>query len=190
MLKRDNVHLITDTIDHIEANAIVMADGTRHEVDVIILATGFHANRMLWPMEIVGRDGENLSDILGEDDPKAYLGITVPKFPNLFILYGPNTNLGHGGSAMFHGECQVRYTMKCLRDLIEGDHRSMEVRKEVHDAFNERCDAAHEKMVWAHAGVDNWYKNGKGRVFANSPWRLVDYWAMTEAPDPDDYIVR
>ena len=190
MLKRDNVDLITDTIDHIEANAIVMADGTRHEVDVIILATGFHANRMLWPMEIVGRDGENLSDIWGEDDPKAYLGITVPKFPNLFILYGPNTNLGHGGSAMFHGECQVRYTMKCLRDLIEGDYRTMEVRKEVHDAFNERCDAAHEKMVWAHAGVDNWYKNGKGRVFANSPWRLVDYWAMTEAPDPDDYIVR
>jgi 4-hydroxyacetophenone monooxygenase len=66
MLKRDNVDLITDTIDHIEANAIVMADGTRHEVDVIILTTGFHANRMLWPMEIVGRDGENLSDIWGK----------------------------------------------------------------------------------------------------------------------------
>ena len=91
---------------------------------------------------------------------------------------------------MFHGECQVRYTMKCLRDLIEGDHRTMEVRKEVHDAFIGRCDAAHEKMVWAHAGVNNWYKNDKGWVFANSPWRLVDYWAMTETPDPNDYIVR
>lgn len=189
MLKRDNVDLITDAIDHIEADAIVMKDGTRHEVDVIILATGFHANRMLWPMEITGRDGVSLRSIWGEDDPKAYLGITVPKFPNLFVLYGPNTNLGHGGSAMFHGECQVRYTMKCLRDLIEGNHATMEVRAEVHDAFNARCDAAHEKMVWSHAGVNNWYKNANGRVFANSPWRLVDYWAMTETPDPDDYIV-
>jgi len=77
------------------------------------------------------------------DDPKAYLGISVPKFPNLFVLYGPNTDLGHGLSAIFHGECQMRYTMKCLNGLIEGDQRTMEVRKDVNDIFIERCEAAY-----------------------------------------------
>jgi 4-hydroxyacetophenone monooxygenase len=188
MLTRDNVDLVTDPIERAEAGAIVTRDGQNHPVDLIVLATGFQVSRMLWPMEITGRGGIGLRDLWGEDDPKAYLGITVPKFPNFFVLYGPNTNLGHGGSAMFHGECQVRYVMKCLRDLIEGGHATMECRQDVHDAFNERCDRAHEKMVWAHKGTDNWYKNSRGRVFANSPWRLVDYWSMTAAPNPDDYI--
>ena len=188
MLKRDNVDLVTDAIERIERDAVVTKDGVRHPADVIVLATGFHADRMLWPMAIVGRDGATLCEVWGEDDPKAYLGITMPGFPNFFVLYGPNTNLGHGGSAMFHSECQVRYTMKCLRELIEGGHGAMEVRQDVHDAFNERCDAAHAKMVWAHPGVNNWYRNAKGRVFANSPWRLVDYWKMTKTPALTDYV--
>ena len=123
MLTRDDVDLVDDGIDRVTAAGIITADGATHEVDVIVLATGFQAQRMLWPMEIAGRGGVALRDIWGEDNPKAYLGITVPKFPNLFVLYGPNTNLGHGGSAMFHGECQVRYTIKCLRDMIEGGPR-------------------------------------------------------------------
>ena len=189
MLTRDDVELVDSGIERVTSDGIVSADGTTHDVDVIVLATGFQAQRMLWPIEIAGRDGVTLRDVWGEDNPKAYLGITVPKFPNLFVLYGPNTNLGHGGSAMFHGECQVRYTMKCLRDLIEGGHEALECRQDVHDTFNARCDAAHEQMVWAHRGVDNWYKNSQGRVFANSPWRLVDYWSMTKSPNLDDYIV-
>ena len=81
---------------------------------MIVFATGFHANRFLWPMEIVGRDGVTLRERWGEE-PRAYLGITVPGFPNLFCLYGPGTNLAHAGSIIFHSECQVRYVMGCLR---------------------------------------------------------------------------
>jgi 4-hydroxyacetophenone monooxygenase len=189
MLKRDNVDLVTEPIDHVEPDAVVTGDGVRHPADMIIMATGFQAARMLAPMDIVGRGGRVLRDDWGDEDPRAYLGMTMPGFPNFFVLYGPNTNLGHGGSIMFHTECQVRYVMKCLRHLIEGGHGSMECRAEIHDAFNARVDAAHENMVWTHPGTDNWYRNSKGRVITNSPWRLVDYWTMTETPELDDFIV-
>ena len=189
MLKRHNVDLVTDLIERIEADAIVTQNGQSHAADVIVMATGFHAARMLWPMDIVGRGGRVLRDIWGDEDPRAYMGMTMPGFPNFFVLYGPNTNLGHGGSIMFHTESQVRYIMQCLRHLIEGGHASMECRAEVHDAFNERVDRAHESMVWTHKGVDNWYKNSRGRVITNSPWRLVDYWAMTATPNLDDFII-
>ncbi len=188
MLKRDNVALVTEPIERITQDAIVTEDGAAHPADILVLATGFHAGRMLWPMEVAGRDGRRIRELWGDDDPKAYLGITIPGFPNFFTLYGPNTNLGHGGSAIFHTECQVRYTMHCLRELIETGRASMECRQEVHDAYNERVDRAHDGMVWSHRGMGNWYKNRRGRVFANSPWRLVDYWRMTAEPDPADFI--
>ena len=124
------------------------------------------------------------------EDPRAYLGVTVPDFPNLFCLYGPNTNLGHGGSIIFHTECQVRYVVRCLREMLERGMSSIEVRRDVHDEYNDRVDAMHANMVWSHAGMSSWYKNAQGRVTTNSPWRLVDYWKMTEEPDLADYHVR
>jgi 4-hydroxyacetophenone monooxygenase len=157
---------------------------------MLVLATGFHAHRPLGPMRVYGRGGRSLNELWGEDDPRAYLGINVPGFPNYFIMYGPNTNLAHGGSAIFHTECQVRYTLRCLRELIEGGFAAMECRQEAHDAYNAKVDAIHEKMVWAHPGVGNWYKNSKGRVVMTTPWRMVDYWRMTAELDPADYIWR
>ena len=97
---------------------MVCENGERYPVDVIVFATGFHANKFLWPMQIVGRDGAVLADRWG-DDPRAYLGITVPGFPNLFCLYGPGTNLAHAGSIIFHSECQMRYVMGCIQALLE-----------------------------------------------------------------------
>jgi 4-hydroxyacetophenone monooxygenase len=188
MLKKPHVDLVTDPIERITRNAIVTRDGAEHPADVIVFATGFQAGRMLWPMEITGRDGANLRALWGDDDPRAYLGITAPSFPNLFMLYGPNTNLGHGGSIIFHVECQVRYIMQGLREMLENGHEAMECRVEPHDAYNDRVDAAHQRMVWAHGGVGNWYKNARGRVIANSPWRLVDYWEMTAKLDLADYV--
>lgn len=190
MLVRPNVELVTERIDHVEADGIVTADGKKHPADVIVLATGFQAGRMLWPMEIRGRGGRRLREVWGDDDPRAYLGVTVPEFPNLFIMYGPNTNLGHGGSAIFHAECQIRYVMDLLHHMMAENLTSVEVRADVHDDYNARVDAAHERMVWTHGGMSNWYKNAKGRVIANSPWRLVDYWKMTAQADMGDYIVR
>jgi 4-hydroxyacetophenone monooxygenase len=187
MLTRRNVELVTEPIDHIEADGIVTGNGTKHPADILVLATGFQANRMTWPMRIAGRGGRTLRELWGDDDPRAYLGITVPGFPNFFVMYGPNTNLAHGGSAIFHSECQTRYTLLALRELLENGHAAMEVKQEVHDAFNRRVDEVHSKMVWSHRGVGSWYKNKRGRVFATSPWRLVDYWNFTNHLDPSDY---
>jgi 4-hydroxyacetophenone monooxygenase len=123
-LTRDNVELVRTGIDRIESDAVVTDDGTRYPVDVIVYATGFQANKMLWPMTIRGRGGEILSERWGER-PSAYLGITVPGYPNFFCMYGPGTNLAHGGSLIFHSECQMRYITECLELLINGGHRSM-----------------------------------------------------------------
>jgi 4-hydroxyacetophenone monooxygenase len=188
-LKRENVDLVTEPIAAITPRGVRCADGTEHAVDVIVFATGFHANRFLWPMEIVGRDGVRLRERWGED-PRAYLGITVPGFPNLFCLYGPGTNLAHGGSIIFHSECQVRYVMGCLMALLRDGFSTMDCRQEVHDAFYERFDALHATLVWSHPGMNSWYKNASGRVIATSPWRLVDYWRWTKEPVLADYELR
>jgi 4-hydroxyacetophenone monooxygenase len=185
-LKRDNVDLITDGIDRIAEDAIVTSDGRRHEVDVIVFATGFHASKFLWPIAFTGRGGRNLGQLWG-DDPKAYLGITVPGFPNLFCLYGPATNLAHAGSIIFHSECQVRYMMAGVKALLANGKRAMDCKTEVNDAFNEKLDLALKTMVWSLPAMDSWYKNSKGRVTATSPWRLLDYWNWTKEPSLADY---
>lgn len=190
MLKRPNVELVTGSIDRITADTVVMKDGTEHPADVLILATGFDAGCMLAPMDVRGRDGVSIREVWGDDNPRAYLGLTAPGFPNLFFAYGPNTNLVHGGSIFFQAECQVHYMMLALRELIERGYSSLEVRPEVHDAYNERVDAACRGLAWGQPTVKNWYQNKERRVFANSPWRLVDYWRMTHTFDPADYTMH
>jgi 4-hydroxyacetophenone monooxygenase len=187
MLKRPNVELVTGSVARVTEDAIVMADGTSHQFDVIILATGFQASKMLWPMAIKGRDGVTIRDLWGDDDPRAYLGISVPGFPNLFVTYGPNTNLAHGGSIIFHHECQIRYILQALREMIEQDRATLEVRQDVHDDYNRLVDEKCRNMVWAHPGVNSWYKNRHNRVTVTSPWRLLDYWRLTREFDPDEY---
>ncbi|RZK00558.1 MAG: FAD-dependent oxidoreductase [Novosphingobium sp.] len=188
-LTRDNVELVTGPVRGITATGVVDEDGVEHAADVIIFATGFKARTPLFPMDIVGTDG-SLRDKWGEDDPRAHLGITVPHFPNLFILYGPGTNGGHGGSAVFNSECQVRYTMLALRELIEREASSLEVRREPFDAYQAEFDAEHEQLVWTHPGVNNWYKNKAGRVVTNNPWRLSRYRNMTATFDTDEYEIK
>ena len=188
-LTRPNVDLITNSIDRIVPDGVVTVDGALHEVDVIIYATGFHANRYLWPMEIIGRDGAVLGEQWG-DEPTAYLGITIPNFPNLFCVYGPGTNLAHGGSLFFHSECQVRYIMECLEMLLESQKSSIECKTLAHDEYNERLQAELGTMIWAHPSIRNsWYRNDSGSIYILSPWRLVDYWSWTRKPDADAFIL-
>jgi 4-hydroxyacetophenone monooxygenase len=187
-LTRDNVELVTSGVDRITATGVVDKDGVEHPADVIILATGFKAQTPLYPIEIVGTNG-SIRDHWGEDNPRAYLGITVPEFPNFFILYGPNTNGGHGGSAVFNSECQVRYTMLALRELIEREAASLDVRKEPFEEYNGKVEAEHAQLVWTHPGVKNWYRNKDGRVVTNSPWRLCHYRNLTATFDPADYVI-
>lgn len=185
-LKRDDVELVADAAERVEPDAIVCRDGRRLEVDVIVFATGFEANRFLAPIEVVGREGRVLAEVWG-DDPGAYLGITMPGFPNLYCLYGPGTNLAHAGSIIFHSECQVRYVMSALEAMVERGERVFECRRDVFDDYIRRMDARHAELVWSHPGASSWYKNAKGRVTTTSPWRLVDYWRWTRAFDPADY---
>lgn len=189
-LKRPNVELVTEAVDRIEADAVIAADGSRHEVDAIILATGFEAAQMLGSMTVLGRSGQTLAEAWADDDPRAYLGITVPDYPNLFVTYGPNTGLAHGGSLIFVIECQVRYITTLLRNMIERSVDRLEVRREVHDRYIEKVDAEHAELVWTHPGMNNWYRNRHGRVFGPMPFRLVDYWKLTREPDLDDFEAR
>ena len=168
-------------------DAIVCRDGARHEVDVIVYATGFHANRFLWPMEIVGRGGVSLSERWG-DSPSAYLGITVPGFPNLFCMYGPGTNLAHGGSLIFQSECQVNYVMEALKAILSAGHRTAEPRHEVHDEYQALYQSEIAEMVWAHWSVKHsHFKNADGKVFTLSPWPIPTYWSMTKRFEPAEY---
>ena len=186
-ITQPHVRVVTERIDCIEPDGIRSADGKLHPVDVIVYATGFQATHMLAGVEVRGRGGRSLRDEWGEDDPRAYLGMTVPGFPNLFLLYGPNTNLGHGGTIIFHAECQVRYVVSMLITMIESGIESIEVRTDVCDDYNRRVDDAHSKMVWTHPAMDTWYRNARGRVVTNSPWRLIDYWQMTREVNLTDY---
>jgi 4-hydroxyacetophenone monooxygenase len=189
-LTRDNVELVRAGIDRFECDAVVAADGTRYPADVIVYATGFQANKMLWPMTITGRGGEILAERWGER-PSAYLGITVPGYPNFFCMYGPGTNLAHGGSLIFHSECQMRYITQCLELLIGGGHASLEPREDKATDWHERSQAEMRKLVWSQPSVKHsFYKNSFGEVHILSPWRLVDYWTWTREPDPQDFVIR
>lgn len=189
-LTRNNVELVRTGIDHIAPDAVVTADGKRYSADIIVYATGFQANRMLWPMTIIGRDGEILSERWGER-PSAYLGITVPGYPNFFCMYGPGTNLASGGSLIFHSECQMRYITQCLELLIEGGQRCLEPREDKTLDWHDRTQAEMRRMVWSQPSIKHsFYKNQFGEVYGLSPWRLVDYWSWTREPDPDDFVIR
>jgi 4-hydroxyacetophenone monooxygenase len=186
-LTRDNVELVRTGIDHIEADAVVTDDGVRHVADVLVFATGFQATKVLFPMAIVGRDGEDLRAMWGER-PAAYLGITVPRFPNFFCMYGPGTNLAHGGSLIFHSECQMRYITQCIEALIEGGHRTMEPRREQYEDWHERSQREMRGLVWSQPSIKHsFFKNAYGEIHGLSPWRLVDYWTWTRELDPADY---
>ena len=185
-LTRDNVELVTGPIPKMTEKGIVDENGVEHEVDVIVLATGFKAQMPLAPMNVVGTHG-SIRDHWGTDNPRAFLGITVPAFPNYFILYGPNTNGGHGGSALFHSECQVRYIMQALREMLERGDDVVEVLEDPFEEYNRKVDERHSQLVWTHPGVKNWYRNKGGRVVTNSPWRMVDYRNLTVTFNPAEY---
>ena len=188
-LRRDNVELISEPIDKITAKGIVTKDGAEHPADVIIYGTGFHASRFLWPMRIVGRGGVDLHEAW-DGDPRAYLGMTAPGFPNLFMLYGPNTNIVVNGSIIFFSECSVRYVLGCLKLMAETGAATLEVKRDIHDAFNVKVDAANARMAWGAPQVTSWYKNAAGRVTQNWPFPLVDYWNATVAPNPEDFMLE
>ena len=185
-LKRENVELVTDPIARINAGGIETESGRQVDADVIIYGTGFHASRILFPMRIHGKGGVELRERWGAD-PRAYLGIVMPGYPNLFCCYGPNTNIVVNGSIIFFSECEVRYIMGCLRLLMTRGDRAMDCLPAVHDAYNEKIDAGNEGMAWGAENVSSWYKNEHGRVTQNWPGTLLEFWQQSKAPEAADF---
>lgn len=188
-LRRDDVELVREPIDDLNETSVT-AGGRRHDIDVLVMATGFRANDFLFPMRIHGRDGVDLHEVWGSR-PAAFDGISVPGFPNLFLMYGPGTNLAHAGSIIFQSECQMRYIGGALALLAGNGGGSIEPTRAAFDDYFERWQRELSATVWAHPSVGHsWYRAEDGNVYVLSPWRLVDYWRWTAAPDPADHLIR
>lgn len=186
-LKRDNVELVTQAVKRVDAGGVTAEDGNYYPADVIIYATGFETDRFLWPMEIVGRGGVRLSEQWGIE-PAAYLGVTVPNFPNFYCMYGPGTNLAFGGSLIFNGECQIRYIMDCLKTQIQRGADIIECKPAVHDDYYRRFRELHAQLIWEHPSIrTSFYQNAEGKVTLLWPWKIIDMWHWTKQCDPGDY---
>ena len=184
-LKRDHVSLISERIDEITPDGVV-AGGQLREVDVIVYATGFHASEFLTPLRIKGRDGLDLHE-QWNGDARAFLGLTVPGFPNLFCMYGPNTNLVANGSIIYFSECEVQYILSAIRLLLDRGAGALDCRRDAHDAYNVAVDEANARMAWGAASVNTWYRNANGRIAQNWPFTLLEFWQRTREVDLADY---
>jgi 4-hydroxyacetophenone monooxygenase len=186
-LKRDHVELITEGVSELTEHEVVTATGERWAADIVVLATGFQAQRPTYPLVITGRDGVTLREAWNDDDGRAYLGVATPGFPNLFVLYGPNSSLGHGGSFIFLAECTGHYVADLLCKMIDADVGVAEIDRREWETYTRAVDEAHAKMIWTQPGFTTWYANARGRVIANMPWRVVDFWKMTRTASLELY---
>ena len=188
-LKRDNVKLVKDSIDHATPSGLVTAEGTHHECDVLVCATGFSTTRYLWPAHYVGREGATFDDLWSKDGPRAYLGLTAPGFPNFFMFFGPNSQ-GRSGSFYSMAESWTRYTLKMIVRTIEHGGRAVEVRPTAFEAFNREVDAKTKELVWEKFGKGFYYLTAEGRSFINTPWRGAEIFARLRDPVFKDFEIR
>jgi 4-hydroxyacetophenone monooxygenase len=190
MLRNPRVNLVTDPVVEIGPDRVITKDGKEYEADVLVIATGFDVLRFLTAFEVHGRSGRGLREVWNDDDAKAYLGLAMPDYPNFFCLYGPNLQPGHGGSLIFVVEMQMRYVMDVLRQMLNKGIGAVECRQDVHDAYNDDIDKLHANMVWTHPGMETYYRNARGRVVVNGPYRNAVFYDMTRSADLDDFIVE
>jgi len=183
-LRRDNVELVTEPIARIEPEGIRTTDGHRHAADVIVHATGFEPLDRAGGVDVVGRDLRTLREIWKEG-PHAYLGMTVSGFPNMFMLYGPNTNLGHH-SILFMVECQIAYVLQALRALDAAPGGHLDVDAEVQRRYNDELQRDLAGTAFA-AGCGSWYTTQDGKVVNNWPASIESYRERTAVFVPEDY---
>ena len=188
VFNRDNVELITETIERITPTAIVTVDGGRREVDTIIYSTGFETTTYLAALDVTGRDGLSLKDAWS-DGAQAYLGMTTAGFPNLFMLYGPNTNQG---SILFMLERQCAYIMRQITRMDAEKLAWMDIRPEVMHAFNDQLQKDIDQVeVWqAECGNDFYYRSPSGRFVTQWPHSMDEFTARTTRADGDVYEVK
>jgi len=186
-LNRPNVRLVTDGIERIDPDGVRTRSGERVAADVIVFATGFHATDFLAPMTVTGRGGRDLREEW-KGGAHAYLGIAVSGFPNLFMLYGPNTNLGHN-SILVMIEAQVAYVIEAMRRMDAQGLRRIDVRREVMDEYNRWLQAGLAKSVWA-ADKPSWYKLADGTIPNNWPHSTIRYRRLLRRVDLGAYDTR
>lgn len=187
-LTRANVALETGAIERVTSAGVQMSGGAEHALDVLVYATGFETTTWQWSVRVQGADGITLSDAW-KDGPESYLGITAAGFPNLFMLYGPNTNLGHN-SITFMLERQSEYIVQALTGMQHRGVRAMEPSRAAQDRFNRETQEALSKTTWADQACNSWYKNAAGRITQNWSSHTRDYAAATKDVKFEDYVVR
>ncbi|MFL5821720.1 MAG: flavin-containing monooxygenase [Solirubrobacteraceae bacterium] len=185
-LARPNVELVTEAIDGFTPGGIRTRDGAEHGLDAVVFATGFDSQALVAPMRVQAPDGRTLEDAW-EDGPYAHLGVTVPGFPNLFLLYGPNTNLGHN-SIIFMMEAQIAHVLGCLEELDRRGARRIEVRPEAAERFDRRTQERLRSSVFTQ-GCSSWYKTPTGRVTNNWPGSATEYWRTVRRPETRDFAL-
>ncbi|MDV6011732.1 NAD(P)/FAD-dependent oxidoreductase [Haloechinothrix sp. LS1_15] len=183
-LTRPNVVLNTDRISEITAAGVRTEDGTEHEVDVIIYGTGFAATDFLAPLKVTGADGVALTEQWASG-AYAYLGMAVPHFPNMFLMYGPNTNLG-SGSIIYMLERQARYVRQAVEQLATSGTRALEVSHDVASTFDAEMQRRLERSAWSMCA--SWYRDANGRIATNWPGLVSEYHRRTKRLDPADYL--
>jgi len=179
-LQQPNAEVVTDAIARFTPRGIVTADGRERELDTVILGTGFHVTDMPAAEWIRGRDGRSLAEVW-QGSPQAHLGTAVAGFPNLFLLVGPNTGLGHN-SIVFMIESQLRYLMGCLRHMQRNGQEIAEVREPAQRSYNERLQQRLRGTVWTSGGCESWYTDANGRnttIWPGSTRRLTPLSAGT-----------
>lgn len=187
-IQRDNVTLVSAGVRRITRTGIEAGDGTLHEVDAIVYATGFRANDFLYPMQITGRGGQTLEALWAEEGPRAYRGCMIPGFPNLWTLYGPNTN-GGLPVAQFH-EMTTLYALQCLERLILEGRRAIEVQAEAYWRYNRVVDEGNRHKVWSDPRAHNYWWTSKGRTASQIPFTGYEVREFLRRPDWADLVVR
>lgn len=183
---RPNVELVTQAVKSITPEGVLTADGVEHGCDVVIFGTGFVTTDFISPVEITGQGGRTINEAW-KDGAEAYLGVTVPAFPNLFLLYGPNTNLGHN-SIIFMIEQQVNYMVKALDALKARGARALAVKPSAHERFNAQLQRDLEDTAWA-GSCSSWYKTASGKITNNWSGDTKTYREMTSEVRLDDYEI-
>jgi cation diffusion facilitator CzcD-associated flavoprotein CzcO len=182
-LQRPNVDVVTEAIARIVPEGIVTADGRLHEVDTIVWGTGFKTNDFMFPMKILGAGGGDLNEAWGQG-AHAHLGVTVPGFPNMFVMYGPNTNTS-GGSIIFYLEAQAAYLRQALQALQARGADAIEIRTEVERASDRALQERFAGTAWTQC--DSWYRDQSGRIVANWPGYMREYFEQTRTLQMNEY---
>ena len=188
-LRLPNVELVTEGIERITAHGIVSRDGVERPFDMIVLAAGFKVSKYLWPVQYDGRGHATLEKAWAKDGARSYLGMTMPGFPNLFMMYGPQGQPRSGGFYSW-AEIWARYAVGMIVKTVEGGWRSAEVKREIFDDYNSRLDEAMKEILWEVEGAGSYFNNEFGRSQVNIPFRTEDYHAMVVDPNLQDYELR